>query len=185
VTAQEQGAAGSLAAHVLERCRAEFAGLKRLADGAIAQCSDEDLHHVPAPETNSIAVTIQHLTGNLLSRWTDFLTTDGEKPWRNRDQEFELSGAGRPGLLRAWEDAWAVLFRTIDGLGPDDLLRTVTIRSEPHTVVQALLRQVAHYGYHVGQIVQGARLRVGARWHSLSIPRGGSSAFNQAKGHKA
>lgn len=182
---QHAGTPASLGTHLLKRCRAEFAGLKRLADGAIAQCSDEDLHHVPAPDANSVAVTMKHVTGNLLSRWTDFLTTDGEKPWRNRDQEFEPSGAGRAGLLRAWEEAWGVLFRTLDGLSPDDLMRTVTIRSEPHTVVQALLRQVSHYGYHVGQIVQGARLQVGTRWRSLSIPRGGSSAFNQAKGHKA
>jgi nitroreductase len=172
-----------LAAHLLATCRALFAKQKALADGAVAQCSDDELHRVPGAAdsgANSIAITMKHIAGNLRSRWTDFLTSDGEKPWRDRDTEFIDDGPDRSTLLARWDEAWAVLFQTLDGLTPADLMRTVAIRAEPHTVVQALLRQVSHYGYHVGQIVSGARALVGVRWRSLSVPRGGSVAYNQS-----
>jgi len=148
-----------------------FRSQKRLAEGALAQVADEALHVALGPEENSIAVLVQHVAGNQLSRWTDFLTTDGEKPDRGRDAEFEEQGLSRAALMRRWEEGWGRLFATLDSLGPDDLARTVTIRGEPHTVVKALLRQVSHYAYHVGQIVQLARHLAGERWMSLSIPR--------------
>src|SRR5687767_3411487 len=109
-----------IAAHVLATCRAEFASLKRLADAAVAQCSDEELRRIPAEDGNSVAVTLRHLAGNLRSRWTDFLTSDGEKPWRDRDREFEEDGSDRAALLASWEDGWATLFRTLDALAPED-----------------------------------------------------------------
>jgi len=173
----------ALAPHVLATCRRLFESQKRLADRAVAQCSDEELHRVPAPDANSIAVTMKHVAGNLRSRWTDFLESDGEKPWRDRDSEFEDDMPVRSALLARWEEGWATLFSTLAGLRDEDLPRTVSIRGEPHTVVEALLRQVSHYGYHVGQIVMGARLLLGPRWQSLSIPRGGSRAHDAAMGY--
>ena len=121
---------------------------------------------------------MKHISGNMRSRWTDFLATDGEKPDRNRDTEFELDAADSPAALRArWEAGWALLHRTLDGLGEGDLARTVTIRGEPHTVLQAVVRQLTHYAYHAGQIVLLARHRAGDRWESLSIPKGRSREF--------
>ena len=148
-----------------------FRGQKALAEGALAQVRDDELHVALGPEENSIAVVVQHVAGNQLSRWTDFLTTDGEKPDRGRDAEFEEQGLSRAALMRRWEAGWGRLFATLEALTPADLERTVTIRGEPHTVVKALLRQVSHYAYHVGQIVQLARHLAGERWTSLSIPR--------------
>ena len=160
-----------------------FAGLRRLAERAMAQVGDDDLHRIPAEDLNSIDVIARHQAGNLRSRFTDFLTTDGEKPWRHRDTEFEEAGRSRAALEADWKSGWAALEGTLAALQPSDLLATVTVRGEPHTVLGALNRQLAHHGYHVGQIVTTARLLVGPAWTSLSVPRGGSVAFNASMGH--
>jgi hypothetical protein len=163
-----------------------FRSNKGWADKAVAQVTDEKLHVALDPNTNSIAVIMKHVAGNLLSRWTDFLTTDGEKPWRNRDDEFVDSFANRAELLDYWEQGWNRLFETLGSLTPGDLARTVLIRGEPHTVPLAVHRSLAHCGYHVGQIVLIARILAGDKWQTITIPRGGSANFNQAvwgKGH--
>jgi hypothetical protein len=152
--------------------------LKTQADRAIAQVEDGDLWTTLDPESNSIAILVQHLGGNLRSRWTDFLTTDGEKPDRHRDGEFEVGpGAAREDLLARWELGWNRLLETLDGLVASDLGKTVTIRSEPHSVPQAIQRSLLHCAYHVGQIVLLAKHARSSEWQTLSVPRGGSAAF--------
>lgn len=159
---------------------------KSLADRAIAQVFDEDLRAPLPGDHNSIAIIMKHLAGNMLSRWTDFLATDGEKPDRHRDGEFIDDFDSRAAILEYWERGWARLFETIESLSPDDLMKTITIRGEAHTVIDAINRQLTHYGYHVGQIVLIARIHVGEdRWQTLTIPRGGSEAFNVKKGYQA
>src|SRR5271157_6578515 len=154
-------------------------GHKRLADGAIAQLSDEQFFATPDPESNSVAIIIKHLAGNMRSRFTNFLTTDGEKPDRNRDREFVMhNGAEREELLTSWEQNWQLVFETLNSLHPDDLERTVTVRGEPHSVLQAINRQVAHYAYHVGQIVFLAKHLQGVEWKTLSVPKGQSEQYN-------
>lgn len=154
-------------------------GHKRLADGAIAQLSDEQFFAVPDAESNSVAITIKHMAGNMRSRFTDFLTADGEKPDRNRDQEFVIApDATRAQILAVWEQGWHLVFDTLNGIGPEDLGHTITIRGEPHTVLQAINRQVTHYAYHVGQIVYLSKHWKGAEWKTLSVPRGQSEQFN-------
>lgn len=176
----------ALGTHYLEHAVREFRGLKALADGAMQQTAEADFFRTLVADGNSIAITVKHIAGNLRSRWTDFLTTDGEKPDRNRDGEFEtLTSDTRATLMERWEDGWRILFDTLARLGPEDLLTGVPIRGEPHTVVQAIGRQMTHYGYHVGQIVQLARTFRGAAWTSLSIPRGKSTAFNAQRGFQS
>ncbi len=153
-----------------------FRNQKALADRAIAQVSDADLHALLDPDANSIAIIVKHVAGNLRSRFTDFLTTDGEKPTRHRDEEFEMPQAmARAELLAAWEDGWSVALGAIDALGPADLDRPVYIRREAFTVVEALDRSATHTAYHVGQIVLLAKHFRGAAWTTLSIPRGRSA----------
>lgn len=166
-------------ADVLAQSRAVFRTYKDLGDKAMAQlASDEEFFHALDPESNSVAIIVKHLRGNMRSRWTDFLTTDGEKPGRHRDEEFEMrDGLGRPDVLAWWEEGWSVVFAALDALRPEDLGRTITIRGEPHTVVQAILRQVAHYASHVGQIVFLAKHLRSAEWKTLSIPRGKSEEY--------
>jgi len=167
------------AAHVLAEAQSQFAKLKALAESAMKQVDDAAFFAEPAPETNSIALVVKHMAGNARSRWTDFLSTDGEKPDRRRDTEFELDAAStRDALMAAWEAGWRTLDEALGPLGPDDLMRTVTIRGEGHTVLQAIDRQLTHYGYHVGQIVLLARMARGKAWSSLSVPRGQSEQFN-------
>ena len=153
---------------------------KRLADRAIAQVPDAQLHVALDEHTNSIAVIMKHVAGNLISRWTDFLTTDGEKLWRNRDDEFVDSFGSRQEVLDCWERGWDCLQGTLNGLTAEDLGRTVAIRGEPHSVPLALERSLGHACYHVGQIVQVARIHAGEKWNTLTIPRGGSEQFNKA-----
>ena len=153
---------------------------KRLADRAVEQVPDDKLHLPLDANTNSIAVIMKHVAGNLLSRWTDFLTTDGEKPWRNRDEEFVDSFSSRAELLAHWERGWACLLAALKSLQPEDLEKTVTIRGEPHSVPLALERSLGHTCYHVGQIIQVARIHAGEQWNTLTIPRGGSEQFNKA-----
>jgi hypothetical protein len=157
-----------------------FEANKRLADRAVGQVPDDKLHAALDPNTNSVAVIMTHVAGNLTSRWTDFLTTDGEKPWRDRDGEFVAAFASRAELLACWERGWACLLTTLRGLRPEDLGKTVTIRGEPHSMPLAVARSLGHTCYHVGQIVQVARVHAGDEWTTLTIPRGGSEQFNRA-----
>jgi Protein of unknown function (DUF1572) len=169
------------AAHYLEEARRQMRGHKRLAEGAMAQLKDEELFITLDPESNSIAVLVKHMAGNMRSRFTDFLTTDGEKPDRYRDQEFELSPATtRADLTKWWEEGWARVFAAIEALKPEDVMRTVTIRGEPHTVLQAVNRQIAHYAQHTGQIVFLAKHIRSSAWKTLSIPRGKSESYKVA-----
>jgi hypothetical protein len=170
-----------IATHYLDEVRRQFRGHKRLAEGAMAQLKDEELFVTLDPESNSIAILIKHLAGNMRSRFTDFLTSDGEKPNRNRDQEFEMTAATtRADVMGWWEEGWARVFAAIEALKPDDVMRTVTIRGEPHTVMQAINRQIAHYAQHTGQIVFLAKHFRSSDWKTLSIPRGNSNNLNSA-----
>lgn len=149
-----------------------FKELKRLAEKAISQISEEDFSRIVDEESNSIATIVKHIAGNLRSRWTDFLTTDGEKPDRNRDAEFEASDEDtRDALMRKWTACWNILFETLNSLQDSDLTQVVTIRSQEHKVVEAINRQLTHYGYHVGQIVFLAKFFASSNWQTLSIPR--------------
>jgi len=172
----------TIGATFLQHAANRFRGQKRLAERAVRQLDDAALRRALHPETNSIAVIMKHMAGNMLSRWTDFLTSDGEKAWRERDREFIDDAPSREAIFDHWEKGWARLFSTLESLTVRDLEKTITIRGEEHTVVEAILRQLDHYGYHVGQIVLLARLHVGdGPWETLSIPRGGSEAFNRQK----
>jgi len=164
-----------------------FRYYKKLGDRAMAQCSDEGLFSILDTESNSIAIIAKHMAGNMRSRWRDFLTTDGEKPDRNRDTEFEEPPATRADLMELWERGWKHLFDALEPLTDADIARTVTIRTEPHSVMQAINRQVAHYSYHVGQIVYLARHFAGNKWQTLTIPKRKSGEFNTqvASGEKS
>lgn len=153
---------------------------KSLGDKTIAQLSDEQLLWQPAGEPNSIYLIVKHLSGNMRSRWTDFLTSDGEKEWRNRDEEFVNGVASKEEIIQLWNDGWKVILDSIGSLTPDDLEKKVLIRSEPHVVVDAINRQLMHVPYHVGQIVYLGKILKGEKWLSLSIPKGGSQAFNDS-----
>jgi len=157
-----------------------FRQYKRLGDRAMAQCPDEGLFVTLDAESNSIAIIVKHMAGNMRSRWRDFLTTDGEKPDRNRDTEFEAPPKTRAELMAMWEGGWKYLFEALEPLTDADLTKTVTIRSSPHSVMQAINRQVAHYAHHVGQIVFLAKhfvTKAGKKWETLSVPRGQSKQF--------
>jgi len=159
--------------------RAIFRQYKKMADAAIAQVSDADLIRTLDPEMNCIAIVIKHMAGNMLSRWTDFLTSDGEKPTRNRDTEFEDPPTTRTELLALWERGWVSLFDALEPLTDGDLTRTITIRGEAHSVMQAINRQVAHYSYHCGQIVFLAKHFQSKNWKTLSVARKQSAEFNR------
>ncbi len=156
-----------------------FRYYKKLAERAMEQVMDEQLFATLDEEANSIAIVVKHMAGNMRSRWTDFLTTDGEKPDRDRDTEFVDPPATREALLAAWEGGWSRLFGALEPLSDADLARTITIRGEPHSVMQAVNRQVAHYSHHVGQIVLLAKHFGRERWQSLSVPRNRSAEFNR------
>lgn len=163
----------------IEDALAIFRQYKQLGERAMAQVSDDQLFALLDDEANSIAIIVKHMTGNMRSRWTDFLTTDGEKPTRNRDSEFVDPPATREALLREWEEGWMCVFRAIEPLTDADLTRTITIRGEAHSVMQAINRQLAHYPQHVGQIVLLAKHWAGPQWQSLSVPRNRSAEFNR------
>jgi Protein of unknown function (DUF1572) len=152
---------------------------KKLAERAVDQVTDEHLYATLDGEMNSIAVVVKHMAGNMRSRWTDFLTTDGEKPDRDRDAEFENPPATREALLHVWEDGWNRVFQALEPLSDADLGRTVTIRGEAHSVMQAINRQMAHYANHVGQIVLLAKHFAREKWQSLTVPRNRSTEFNR------
>ena len=165
----------------LDSVKKQFLYYKQLADKAMAQVDDEALFWQYNDDSNSIAIIVQHLHGNMLSRWTDFLTTDGEKEWRDRDGEFEVKISDRTSLIARWEEGWACFFKALDSLTEADLGRMVYIRNMGHTVLEAINRQLAHYPYHVGQIVFLARMRPRGEWESLSIPKNKSMDYNQEK----
>ena len=167
------GAAQDLAAHALADAVATFHRYKEFGDRALAQLDDDaQVVWSPDPESNSIAVIVRHLRGNLRSRWTDVLTTDGEKPDRRRDEEFELGRTpGRAEVLGWWDEGWRYVFDAMATLRPADLMRTVTIRGEPHTLLQALNRSLTHVAQHVGQIIWIAKSLKGGKWETLTIPR--------------
>ena len=169
-----------LAAHYLEEAGRQFRGHKRMAEGAISQLTDEELFCSIDAESNSVAILMKHIAGNLRSRFTDFLTSDGEKPTRHRDTEFVIDEkTSRAQVMEWWESGWKILFNTLAALKPEDVTRTVTIRNETHTVLQAVNRAIAHYAQHVGQIVFVAKHLKSSEWKTLSIPRGKSEEFNQ------
>ncbi|MEN7549343.1 DUF1572 family protein [Rapidithrix thailandica] len=168
-------------ANYLESIRQLFRYYKSLADKAIQQIHDEDIHWQPEGLPNSIAIVVKHMSGNMLSRWTDFLTSDGEKSWRNRDAEFEADFNNKSAMSDYWEKGWKCLFDAIDPLSDEDLQKIVYIRNEGHTVLEAINRQLSHYSYHTGQIVFLAKMICKENWLSLSIPKGDSQSFNREK----
>jgi hypothetical protein len=157
---------------------------KDLAEKSFEQLDDKDFHYQFNDESNSIAIIIQHMAGNMLSRWTNFLTEDGEKPWRQRDDEFAVHAYHKEELIAIWEKGWNCCLDTLASLKEDDLLKAVTIRQESLTVTDAINRQLAHYPYHVGQIAYIGRMLRGSEWKSLSIPKGGSANYNQGNAIK-
>jgi hypothetical protein len=168
----------------LEDAMAVFRYYKKLAEGAMEQVSDEQLFVTLDEEMNSIAINVKHMTGNMRSRWTDFLNTDGEKPDRNRDYEFVDPPQTREALLETWERGWRCVFEAVGPLSEEDLKRVVTIRGEPHSVMQAITRQVAHYAYHVGQIVLLAKHFQQREWKSLTVPRNRAVVGSASGGRK-
>ena len=164
----------------LESVKKQFEYYKMLGEKTFAQIADEKLFWQYNDESNSIATIVKHMSGNMLSRWTDFLTTDGEKEWRNRDAEFENDLTTRNELLAAWNKGWTCLFNTLNSLTSDDLQKEIYIRNQGHTVTEAINRQLAHYPYHIGQIVFIGKM-VAPKWTSLSIPKGNSSSYNSDK----
>jgi hypothetical protein len=173
--------AGDLAAHYIDEARRQMRGHRRMGEAAMSQLRDEDFFVTLDPESNSVAILVKHLAGNMRSRFTDFLTSDGEKPDRFRDREFEVTGATtRADVMKSWEEGWSCVLGAIDELKPEDVMRTVTIRGEPHTVLQAINRQIAHYAAHIGQIVFLAKHLRSSEWKTLTIPRGKSEEFKTA-----
>ena len=164
------------ARELLDSITAEYRRYKKLGEGALAQLTDEELSRA-APDDNSVATIVWHIAGNLKSRFTDFQTTDGEKPWRNRDEEFAERTVSREELLEKWEDGWRSVFAALDALADDNLNDVITLRQQPLAIHQALHRSMAHTSYHVGQIVYVAKAFRGSAWRSLSIPKGASASF--------
>lgn len=165
----------------LESTKKQFEYYKMLGEKTLAQLHDEALFWQYNDESNSIAIIVHHLSGNMLSRWTDFLTSDGEKEWRNRDAEFENNINTRAELLQKWNDGWRCLFDALDSLHEQDLSRTIYIRNQGHSVTEAINRQLAHYPYHIGQMVFIGKMICKENWHSLSIPKGNSTLYNAEK----
>jgi uncharacterized damage-inducible protein DinB len=171
----------NIAVHYLEEARRQMRGYKHLAEGAMAQLEDADFFITIDADANSIAILVKHIAGNMRSRFIGFLTTDGEKPDRFRDQEFETTAkTTKTDVMKLWEEGWECVFAALKSLTPEDVLRNATIRDEPHTVLQAINRQIAHYAYHTGQIVFLAKHLRSREWKSLSIPRGESERFKAA-----
>lgn len=165
----------------LESVRKQFEYYKMLGEKTFDQLEDADLFWQYSPESNSIAITVNHLSGNMLSRWTDFLTSDGEKEWRNREGEFEDSIKTKDELVKKWNDGWTCLFEGLDSVNEENFDTIIYIRNMGHTVTEAINRQLAHYSYHIGQIVYIGRMIKGSDWKSLTIPKGGTAAYNAEK----
>src|SRR5882757_234135 len=167
-----------IASHYLDEIRRQLRGHKRMAESAMTQLDDKEFFATIDPESNSVALLAKHIAGNARSRFSDFLSTDGEKPDRFRDREFEISAnTSREEVMRWWEEGWSIVFSTLDSLKPEDVSRTITIRQEPHTVMQALNRALGHYAQHIGQIVLLAKHLRSSQWRTLSIPRGKSEEY--------
>ncbi|MFD0861633.1 DUF1572 domain-containing protein [Sungkyunkwania multivorans] len=172
------------ASNYLESVLKQFHYYKLLGDKTIERLSEEDIHWQYNEESNSVAIIVKHIVGNMLSRWTNFLTEDGEKEWRHRDQEFEDSYKDKKELLQAWKKGWQCLFDAIEPLNAGDEMRIVYIRNQGHTVQEAINRQLAHYPFHIGQIVFLGKMLKGKDWESLSIPKGESATYNKEKFNK-
>jgi hypothetical protein len=166
----------------IESVTKQFTQYRILGEKAISQVPDEKLYWQYNPESNSIAIIVKHMAGNMLSRFTDFFTSDGEKPWRNRDSEFENEKLSREDLMTDWNDGWDCLFRVLNQLKPEDFMKTILIRNESHTVLEAINRQLTHYAYHVGQIIFISKMIADNHWKSLSIPLNKSREFNIQRG---
>lgn len=169
----------TIATIYLESAKKRFLSYKELGERSIAQVEESRIHWKPDENSNSITIIVKHMCGNMLSRFTGFLTSDGEKPWRERDAEFEEDHCTKEQLLTTWEKGWQCLMDALNGLKEDDLSGTVTIRGEQLSVVDAINRQLTHYAYHVGQIVYLAKMMKADEWKSLSIPRKGSKEYNE------
>jgi hypothetical protein len=163
----------------LSNVEASFKSMKKLAEGTFVQLDFEELHFSPNEESNSIALLVKHMSGNMISRFTDFLTTDGEKPNRNRDEEFEGGYPSKEELIKAWNNGWGTLFQTLSELNEEDVFKTIFIRGEPHSVMEALQRQVSHYSYHIGQMIYLGKMIRNEKWKTLSVPRGNSKEFTK------
>jgi hypothetical protein len=170
-----------MTADYLSSINRQFLFYKDLAEKAMAQVEDEKLFWHYNEDSNSIAVIVKHLSGNMISRWTDFFTSDGEKEWRDRDSEFENDLKSREQVIKAWDKGWDVFLNTLDSVKPEDLDRIIYIRNQGHTVMEAINRQLAHYSYHIGQIVFVAKMAVNKEWKSLSIPKNKSKDYNSEK----
>ena len=170
-----------IAADYIESARKQFLYYKTIAEKAMEQLEPEQLFYSHNEDTNSIAVIVKHLYGNMMSRWTDFLITDGEKGWRNRDEEFVNPSPDKEALFRQWEEGWNCLFRALESLAPSQLTSIIYIRNEGHTVVEAINRQLSHYPYHIGQIIFCAKMLKQSPWQSLSIPKNHSASYNYEK----
>lgn len=168
-------------ADFLDSVKKQFEYYKLLGDKTFSQLTTEQLYWKYNEESNSIAIIVKHLSGNMLSRWTDFLTTDGEKDWRNRESEFENDNGNKEELLKIWNDGWNCLFQALHSISDDDLDKIIYIRNQGHTVMEAINRQLAHYPYHVGQIVFIGKMVKDQEWQSLSIPKGKSNHYNSEK----
>ena len=167
--------------HYLDSAKRQFLMYKQLGEKAMAQIDEKELSWQANEDSNSVIMIVKHMWGNMMSRWTDFLTTDGERPWRQRDAEFENEGLGRDAMMKKWEEGWQCVFNALNSITDDDLERIIYIRNEGHTVLEAINRQIAHYSYHVGQIVYISKLRSKEEWKSLSIPRNKSDEYNTGK----
>ena len=165
----------------LESVIKRFKEYKELADKSFARLKDDDFHFAPNEASNSIAVIIQHMHGNMMSRWTNFLSEDGEKDWRKRDDEFEIHDFTQQQLINKWEEGWKCLFGALESITDDDLNKIIYIRNEGHTILEAINRQLAHYPYHVGQMIYIAKMLQNENWQSLSIPRNKSNDYNADK----
>ena len=169
-----------MTANYLNSSRKQFEYYKQLGERTFLQLADQDLFRAPVKGSNTVAIIVKHLWGNMMSRWTDFLTSDGEKIWRERDAEFEADIATREEMMLKWTEGWTALFSALDTLNDDNISTTVFIRNQGHTIIEAINRQLCHYAYHIGQIVYIGTILKGEEWESLSIPKGESSTFNTA-----
>ncbi|WP_340076544.1 DUF1572 domain-containing protein [Leptobacterium sp. I13] len=158
-----------------------FQYYKSLGNKTLALLTDDNIHWQSSEENNSIAIIVKHIAGNMLSRWTNFLTEDGEKEWRNRDDEFEDTYASKEEMMAHWEQGWNCLFSALNSLNPEDFDKIIYIRNQGHTVVEAINRQLAHYPYHIGQLIYIAKILKGNNWQSLSVPKGQSENYNTGK----
>ncbi len=165
--------------HYIQNIKSEFGRYKSLGDKTFTQLNDQQILWTPNDDSNSIAIVVKHMVGNMLSRWTDFLTEDGEKSWRHRDREFEDPYTSKYEMVQAWENGWQCVFAALDQIDGQNFNTKVSIRGEEHSIIEALNRQLGHYAYHTGQIVMTAKGLLGVSWQSLSIPKGGSEDFNR------